>query len=95
LEALDSGAIFALRMGVEQLKSAEGRTRIKRLLARIDKSELENAFDTAQVRLAVGLLGKLGTADARRVLRDLSKMEPDTLVAKEARLQLEKSEKGK
>jgi hypothetical protein len=90
LEKMGLQAAFALGQVVDDSPSLEVRTRARRLLARLDSKQVEAAFGPAQARKVVAVLTKLGSPQARGVLKELARQGPDTLLGREARNGLER-----
>jgi hypothetical protein len=78
-----------LRHALSLSPSAEVRARAQRLLQVLDVKEIEKTLDRAKVRKVVMLLSSMKTRPARQALNELANLDPETIVATEARRALE------
>jgi WD40 repeat protein len=85
LGELDAGAEKALRQALKDDPSAEVRRRIEGLLARIGTSR-----EAQRTAWALKLLERLGTSEARRLLEELAKGDPESPQTKEAKACLDR-----
>jgi HEAT repeat protein len=70
LEKLGEGALKPLRQALEGKPSVELRRRVEQLLAKLDLSITSG--EGLRVARAIEVLERIGTAEARQVLRDLA-----------------------
>ena len=84
LESLGDEATDALRQALKGNVSAEVRRRVEHLLSARDPATVP----TSQLRAvrAVEVLEQMGTAEARDLLKELAKGEPDSWLTKEAKV---------
>jgi hypothetical protein len=89
LEGLADQAEAALRRALESGPPLEQRRRIERLLARLDAAA--TAPEVLRPSRAVAVLARLGTPEARELLRRLSKGAPEAALTRQARAALRRA----
>jgi hypothetical protein len=98
LKKLGKKAESALRAAMKATDSAEARSRLKRLLARLEarkeKAEAPAGEGLRELR-AVEVLERVGTAAALAILRSLAAGEPTARLTQEARWSLQRANRGK
>ena len=91
LERLDKGAEPAVRRALAGGASAEVRSRLERWLAQPEKAA--SAPEDLQTLRAVEVLGRIGSTEAKEILKTLAKGAAEGRLTREAKATLERLEK--
>jgi len=91
LEGLGELAESALRRALKEKTSLETQRRITAILAKLPNAEDGEIHYSSRLRLsrAIGVLQRIGSAEARQVLHEIAKGPPTARLAQEARAALE------
>jgi WD40 repeat protein len=96
LEEMGAAARPALELALAEKPSTEVRRRVEALLKKLPPpAQGEDAHDARRAVRAVGVLERVNTDEARKVLRDLAKGPDESRVAREARAALKRLEAAK
>ena len=82
---------FALRQALEKVPSLEVTRRIERLLSRLESAK--TSPERLQMSRAISVLERIGTTEARRLLRWLSRAAPEAAQTREAKEAIRRLEK--
>jgi hypothetical protein len=95
LEKLGKPAESALREALRDNLNLETRRRIEQLLRKLPPAEAELRYsDRLRISRAIGILERIGTPEARRLLETLAAGPPNTRLTREVQATLKRLRKG-
>jgi hypothetical protein len=94
LQHLGPAVIPILRQTLQENVAAESRARIQLILERWpDRVESATQFDPRRVQVALGILERIGSAEARRIIEDLARGPAESIVTRDAKAAHERMKK--
>jgi WD40 repeat protein len=90
LEELGEAAGPDLRLALDGRPSPEVRSRIQKILEKVEQPEAGAKNSPSQITLSLALIEEIGTVEARKALEELAGVRAESRVRREARAMLER-----